>query len=112
MVKKKTSPRQKKSSRKSKQPKIQDFKGLKKIDPDKHLTDEKKIAMAILECLQNNDPQGVMEVIAIYVEALNKARLMEEGDIPKSTFYHSLRSKNPTLKTLAKVVSSFTHEVA
>ncbi|NGX59924.1 MAG: hypothetical protein KR126chlam3_01084, partial [Chlamydiae bacterium] len=46
------------------------------------------------------------------VEALNKAKLMEEGNIPKSTFYHSLRNKNPTIKTLAKVISSYTHEIA
>jgi len=65
--------------------------------------------MAILECLRNNDPEGVMEVIGIYLNALNKAKLIEEGEIAKSTFYHSLRSKNPTLKTLAKMVSSYSH---
>ncbi len=112
MAKKKTSPKRKKSSRARKKLKIEDFKGAKKIYPDKFLTNEKNIAMAILECLQNNDPEGVMEVISIYVEALNKAKLMEEGNIPKSTFYHSLRNKNPTIKTLAKVISSYTQEIA
>jgi len=94
----------------SKRPRIENFKNVKKVDPDAHITNEKNVALAILECLQNNDPEGVMEVIGIYVDALNKARLMHEGEIPKSTFYHALRSKNPTLKTLAKLVSSSMQE--
>ncbi len=82
------------------------------MKPLKYLTDQKNIGKAILECLQNNDPEGVMEVVSIYLEALNKSKLREAGEIPKSTFYHSLKHKNPTLKTLAKLVSSSTHEVA
>lgn len=110
-ISKKTISRKRaRSSKPRKQLKIEDFKGAKKIDPDAYITNEKNVAMAILECLQNNDPEGVMDVLAIYVDALNKARLMHEGEIPKSTFYHALRSKNPTLKTLAKFVSSSTQE--
>ena len=67
------------------------------------------VGLAILECLQNNDPEGVMEIIGIYLNALNKAKLLETTDLPKSTLYHSLKNKNPTLKTLAKVVSSYAH---
>jgi len=72
-----------------------------------YLTNEKNVGKAILECLQNNDPEGVMEIVGIYLDALNKSKLMEAGEIPKSTFYHSLRNRNPTLKTLAKLISSY-----
>lgn len=77
---------------------------LKPYNPTKALLDEDRIGRAIWECLKNEDTEGVIEVISIHLEAKNKAQLMEEAEIPKTTFYHSLRSKNPTLKTLAKLV--------
>ena len=58
--------------------------------------------LTILECLQNNDPDGVMEIIAIYLEALNKAKLRQEANLPRSTLYSTLKHRNPTIKTLAK----------
>jgi len=89
--------------------KVSDFKGASKMQPLSNLIDEQNVGLAILECLQNNDPGGVMEVVAIYLDAMNKSKLIETGEIPKSTFYHSLKNKNPTLKTLAKMVSLYTH---
>ncbi len=100
------------SSRKRKKLKIENFKGIKKINPLEYLTNEENVGLAILECLQDNDPEGVMEAITIYVNALNKEKLRERGDLSKSTFYHSLKNKNPTLKTLAKIVSSCTRNAA
>ncbi len=72
--------------------------------------DENRIGKAILECLRNNDPEGVMEIIQIYLETLEKIQFMKKADVPKSTFYHSLKSKNPTIKTLAKLVHATTIE--
>jgi len=112
MVKTKTSAKRGRSSRVRKKMKIDDLKGLSKADPLKYLTNEENVGRAILECLQNNDPEGVMEVVEIYLSALNKAKLLEAGEIPKSTLYHSLKNKNPTVKTLAKIVSSYTHAAA
>ena len=37
------------------------LKGVSKIEPLEYLIDEENVGMAILECLQNNDPEGVME---------------------------------------------------
>lgn len=109
MGKKKISKKQERSSQKRKGLKVSDFKGASRVKPSSYLIDEQNVGLAILECLQNNDPEGVMEVVAIYIDAMNKAKLIEAGEIPKSTFYHSLKNKNPTLKTLAKMVSSYTH---
>lgn len=83
--------------------------GLKRYHPLKNLADENKIGKSILECLKNNDPEGVMEIISIYIEALNKTNLRKKGNIPKSTFFHSIKNKNPTIKTLAKLFYSCSH---
>lgn len=92
--------------------KLENFKGAKKVNPLDYLTNEENVGLAILDCLKNNDPEGVMEIVGIYLQAVNKAKLLEEGEISKSTLYHSLRSRNPTLKTLAKLVNSCTQAVA
>lgn len=74
------------------------------FDPTEELLDENFIGKAILECLQNNDPEGVMEVVAIYLNALNKAKSAQDVNLSRSTLYHSLKKKNPTIKTLAKLI--------
>ena len=61
--------------------------GLTRANPLKELTDPEKTGLAILECLQNNDPEGVMEMISIYLDALDKAQLRKKSKLPKSTMY-------------------------
>lgn len=80
-------------------------------DPIKEITDENFVGKAILECLRNNDPEGVMDVIEMYLEALQKTQFVQKSLVPKSTLYHSLKSKNPTIKTLAKLVHATVPEV-
>jgi DNA-binding phage protein len=69
------------------------------------LLDEKFIAQAIWECLKNNDPQGVIEIIETHLEVVNKVKAAQLADIPRATMYHALKGKNPTIKTLAKLVN-------
>jgi len=78
--------------------------GIDRYDPTAALLDEERIGRAIWECLKNGDSEGVIEVIQIHLEAYNKTQLAKEAHLPKTTLYHSLRSKNPTIKTLAKLV--------
>ena len=75
------------------------------IDALQRLTDEKFIGEAILECLKNNDPEGVMEVIETYLEAVNKVKASKKTDLSRATMYHAFKSKNPTIKTLAKLIN-------
>src|SRR5260221_1747840 len=98
MAKAKTLPKPKKSSANIKSSKKQKD-SLKPIpdDPLKNLLDKKFIGEAILECLRNNDPEGVIEVISIYLETVNIAKSAEKTDLSRSTLYHSLKKKNPTL---------------
>lgn len=78
--------------------------GIDTYDPTEALLDEERIGRAIWECLKNGDPEGVIEVIQIHLEACNKTQLAKEANLSKTTMYHSFRSKNPTIRTLAKLV--------
>lgn len=84
-------------------------KGLKRVNPFKELVDADKTAMAVFEYLLNNDPEGAMEMIEIYLEALNKSKLRKQTRLAKSTLYSALKHKNPTIKTLAKIMYSSVH---
>lgn len=74
-------------------------------DPTEELLDETFIAKAIWECLKNNDSEGVMEVIEAHLEAVNKVKASHNMDLPRSTMYNAFKSKNPTVKTLAKLIN-------
>lgn len=104
MAKAKTLLRRKKSSENT--PKLRLKKGVKlpKHDPFKALLDEKLIAQAFWECLKENDPEGAMEIISAHVNAVNKVQFAKESEIPRSTVYHIMKSKNPTLRTVAKLI--------
>ena len=73
--------------------------------PTEELLDETFIAKAIWECLKNNDPEGVMKIIEAHLEAVNKVKASEYMDLPRSTMYNAFKGKNPTIKTLAKLIN-------
>jgi DNA-binding phage protein len=104
MVKVKTSTKQKKSSKTTE--KRLSEKGLKLIpyDPVSQVLDKNFIGKTIVECLENNDAEGVIEVINGYLDIANKVELAQRAQLARSTLYHSMKQKNPTLKTLAKIV--------
>ncbi len=89
---------------------LEDFEGIgKEHIPSDYLTDSKNVGNAILECLKNNDPEGVMEVIAIYLEAINKTKLSQTNELHRQTLYSALKHRNPTVKTLAKIMYASSH---
>lgn len=104
MVKTKISKKRQTSSERLARLNLDRVEGLHRANPLKALINPQQTALAILECLQNNDPEGVMEIIAIYLDALNKSRLRYATDLPKSTMYSALKHRNPTIKTLAKIM--------
>ena len=109
MGKIKTSKKQRRSSGRSRKANLDKTKGLTRVFPLKELIDPQQTALAILECLQNNDPEGAMEMITIYLDAINKTRLTRKAELPKSTMYSALKHRNPTIKTLAKIMHASTH---
>jgi DNA-binding phage protein len=74
--------------------------------PTQELLDEEFISKSIWACLKNNDPEGVIEVINAHLEIASKVAVCQKMSLARSTLYHSLKAKNPTLKTLAKLVSA------
>lgn len=102
------SKKPRKMQRKEPTLKLEDFDGVKKHDPLIYLTNVDNIGKAIVECLENNDPEGVMEVIAIYLEAVNKTKFSKDHALHRQTLYSVLKHKNPTIKTLAKLMHSYT----
>ena len=89
---------------------LEDFEGIgKEHNPSDFLTNPENIGRAIVECLENNDPEGVMEVISIYLEATNKTKLLKSTNLHRQTVYSALKHRNPTVKTLAKLMYSYTH---
>lgn len=49
--------------------------GLVEYSPTKELLNEERIASAIWECLKNNDPEGVVEIIEAHLRTKNKTEL-------------------------------------
>jgi DNA-binding phage protein len=101
------SPRRKKSTVTASSPKIEDFVGIRPHNPDKNLKDPKFVGAALLECLRDNDPEGVMEVLEVYLNTLNKSKLSREEGIHRQTLYSAFKRRNPTVRTLAKIVHAF-----
>jgi DNA-binding phage protein len=78
--------------------------GFEEYSPTEELMDEAFIAQAMWECLKNNDTAGVLEVIEAHLEAVNKVKATKKAELARSTMYNALKGRNPTLKTLAKLV--------
>ena len=110
MVRKRISRKRQRYLEKSTPRRANPMAGLTRINPLEELVNPEHTALAILEFLQNNDPEGAMEMIAIYLSALDKAKLRKSSDLPKSTMYSALKHRNPTIKTLAKIMHTSTHK--
>src|SRR5271166_6061372 len=107
MDKVKTSTEQGKSSPKTR--KLKSRKGIRIHHPETTLKNEKLVSEGILECLKENDTEALMEIIEGYLSALNRSKFSKESKIPRRTLYHTLRKRNPTIKTLAKIVHAACH---
>lgn len=107
MDKTKTSAEQGKSS--PKKLRLKSWKGVRVHNPEKTLLNEKLVSEAILECLKDNDTETLMEILEGYLAALNRSKFSRESKVPRRTLYHTLRNRNPTIKTLAKIVHAACH---
>lgn len=75
-------------------------------DPTQDIIQGDLFAKAFFECLKHNDTEGAMEMLEIYLSTLKDVELMKEADMSRSTFYFTKKNRNPTIKTLAKLVSA------
>lgn len=104
MGKAKTLDTQKKFSKGINKVRLKKNAKVEEHDPFITLADEQFIGAVIMECLKNNDPEGVIEAIKAHLDAVNKLQFSKKTEIPRSTLYYFSKSRNPTLKTLARVV--------
>lgn len=105
----KASLRKPRKSQKENDLSLEDFEGAsKEHDPSEYLTNPDNLGRAIVECLENNDPEAVMEVIAIHLEAVNKSKI-SSSKLHRQTIYSALKHRNPTIKTLSKIMYEFTN---
>jgi DNA-binding phage protein len=88
---------------------MRDDVGITPFNPFEKMSDIKLIGSAIMECFIDNDPEGVMEVIETHLEAINKSKFLKEAEVPRSTMYKLMKMKNPTIKTLAKIIHAAYH---
>lgn len=66
--------------------------------------DINKMGAAIMQCFIENDTEGVLEIIEGYLYAVNKTQFLKEAHVPRSTAYNFFKRRNPTIKTLAKII--------
>ena len=76
----------------------------REYNPSQDLLNEELIARAVWECLRENDPDGVIEILEAHLSAKNKSWIAKEHGLSRTTLYHAFKSRNPTLHTLAKLV--------
>ena|SRR5260221_5987238 len=78
--------------------------GIKEVHPEKIFKDHKKIAVALFECLIDNDVEAFIEILDSYLR-VNRRRVAKGAHLARSTVQQALSGKgNPTIKTLAKIV--------
>ena len=78
--------------------------GIKEVHPEKIFKDHKKIAIALFECLIDNDVEAFIEILDSYLR-VNRRRVAKGANLARSTVQQALSGKgNPTIKTLAKIV--------
>lgn len=78
--------------------------GVVEYSPTLELLNEDLIARAVWECLKDNDPEGVAEVIHIYLDAKERARTFYPNIGENIVNSYKIKSKKTTLKALAKMV--------
>ncbi len=82
---------------------------LKEYNPIKNLLDKKKMGAAVMECLIENDTEGALEIIEGYLYAVDRTQFLKDAKIPRSTAYNVFKRRNPTIRTLAKIMHASTH---
>lgn len=101
MAKIKTSEKQEASSQTKHFVKVDESK-CKIHDPFEYLLDKKNILKAIEECVQENDLEGVIEMIRIYRRAVRESKRFDLSAGTRKTIsrnnYESQSTTRPTMK--------------
>ena len=107
MVKTKILSKQKKSSENTPKYKLKTGVKLIPYSPTQEILKGDLTAKAIMECLLNNDLEGVIEVISEYLEILHKVKTSEHIEF---VAHSKMKIKQPTMTTLAKFMNALTFD--
>ena len=84
---------------------IRKDKKIARFEAGKMLQDKEFIVSALLECFENGDADGVIEILNAHFSATNKSRFSEKTLISRRTLHDVLHgSKNPTLRVLLRCI--------
>lgn len=78
-------------------------------EPFEFILNEQNLAAAITECLMTNYPNGIVDILEHYLNACNKSALLKKAHLSRSTMYQLLKKRNPTIRTLAKLIHATQH---
>ena len=74
------------------------------VSPEKHFKNRKEVAIALLQCLEDNDPESFVEILDAYLE-VNRSEIARKTNLSRQTVKNTLSGRgNPTLRTLAQIV--------
>ncbi len=85
------------------------LKNKKRATTTKHESSEffkshNKVAVALLESLEENDAGAFLEILDAYLR-VNRAKIARDTDLSRTTVQKALsRDGNPTIRTIAKIV--------
>lgn len=80
------------------------------LNPKKHFKNRKDVAIALLQCLEDNDPESYVEILDVYLD-INRSEVSRKTSLSRQTVKNSLSGRgNPTLRTLAQIVHTSVSE--
>ncbi len=75
-----------------------------RVDPKKHFKNRKEAAIALLHCLEENDPESFVEILETYLQ-INKSEIARKTNLSRQTVKNAFSGKgNPTIRTIAQIV--------
>jgi len=73
-------------------------------DPKRGFKNRQLVSIALLQALENNDPEAFVEILDGYLQ-VNRTEIAKKAHLARSTVQLALsRGGNPTVRTLAKIV--------
>jgi probable addiction module antidote protein len=107
MVKKKTLKEQSFTLSKLRKMKLKTGEKVETYDPGERFRDAKKVYLALIDALKEGDASGFKEILAAYLEVVNKDEFAKRSGLSRRTLFRMLSaSGNPTLDNITRIVSA------
>lgn len=87
--------------------KLKSKRGARRYEPAKSFRDPARVRTALIEALEQGDPDAFKEILSAFLEVTNKDEFAKKAHISRRTLFRMLTpSGNPTLDNIARVVSA------